>query len=445
MMSKKMKKWLALGLAAGMTASMLAGCGNQGTSASGTTQDAKTESGQTDATKTDEGTEEEITLRVSLWDYTATQYYKEQFDGFMEKYPNIKIEVVESSAADYDDMILTKMAGKENYDVVFTKGLPALSGLIGMNYVYPLDEFIENDPEFDKAAYSNLTDQMQMDGCTYGVPFRKDNILLFYNKDLFDAAGVAYPEDGMTMDEYYELAKQMTSGEGADKVYGAHCHVWANNIFLFPRRVGQFDPWGTDKSALKPYYETFLKMQDEGIIQDFGALTASNTHYSGVFYNQQAAMMEMGTWFINMLVENADFNWGVCSVPNVDGIGNTSAVGGVTPVSIGAYSEHPEEAWEFIKYVTGEEGAMILAENGILPGYSSDKIDEIFESLDGVPEGISDYLSSDTFYVDTPLNPNGKEADSIITEEHELIMTKSVSIDEGLKEMEERVNIVLEQ
>lgn len=88
---------------------------------------------------------------------------------------------------------------------------------------------------------------------------------------------------------------------------------------------------------------------------------------------------------------------------------------------------------------------MILAENGILPGYSSDKIDEIFESLDGVPEGISDYLSSDTFYVDTPLCPNGKEADSIITEEHELIMTKSVSIDEGLQEMEERVNIVLGQ
>lgn len=444
MMSKKVKKWLALGLAAGMTVSMLAGCGNQDTADSGVTQDAK-ESKETDGQESDDGAEEEITLRVSLWDYTATQYYKEQFDGFMEKYPNIKIEVVESSAADYDDMLLTKMAGKENYDVVFSKGLPALSGLIGMNYVYPLDEFIENDAEFDKAAYSNLTDQMQMDGQTYGVPFRKDNILLFYNKDLFDAAGVPYPEDGMTMDEFYELARQMTSGEGADKVYGAHCHTWANNIFLFPRRVGQFDPWGTDKSALKPYYETFLKMQDEGIIQDYGALKASNTHYSGVFYNQQAAMMEMGTWFINMLVENADFNWGVCSVPNVDGIGNTSAVGGVTPVSIGAYSEHPQEAWEFIKYVTGEEGAMILAENGILPGYSSDKIDEIFESLDGVPEGISDYLSPDTFYVDTPLCPNGKEADSIITEEHELIMTKSVSIDEGLQEMEERVNIVLGQ
>lgn len=444
-MKQKIARWLALGLSAGMLSGMLAGCGKQqaAPAAEPKTEEKAEAAAEEKVQEADDG--EEVTLRVSLWDYTATQYYKDQFDGFMNKYPNIKIEVVESSAADYEDMILTKMAGKENFDVVFTKGLPSLSGLIGMNYVYPLDDFINNDPEFDKTAYSNLTDQMQMDGKTYGIPFRKDNILLFYNKDLFDKAGVAYPEDGMTMDEYYELAKKMTSGEGASKVYGAHSHTWASNIFLFPRRVGQFDPWGTDKSSLKPYYETFLKMQDEGIIQDFGALKASNTHYSGVFYNQQAAMMEMGTWFINMLVENADFNWGVCSVPNIEGIGNTCAVGGVTPVTIGAYCEHPKEAWEFIKYVTGEEGAVILAKNGILPGYSSDKIDEIFESLKGVPEGISNYLSAETFYVDTPLNPNGKEADSIISEEHELIMTKSVSIDEGLKEMTDRVNEVMGQ
>lgn len=43
---------------------------------------------------------------------------------------------------------------------------------------------------------------------------RYDNNLIFYNKDLFDAAGVAYPEDGMTMAEYHELAAKMTSGRG---------------------------------------------------------------------------------------------------------------------------------------------------------------------------------------------------------------------------------------
>lgn len=51
-----------------------------------------------------------------------------------------------------------------------------------------------------------------------------------------------------------------------------------------------------------------------------------------------------------------DFNWGVCSMPNFEGEGNISAVGGVTPVSIGAYSKHPQEAWDLITYICGEEG-----------------------------------------------------------------------------------------
>ncbi|MCR5255197.1 MAG: sugar ABC transporter substrate-binding protein [Acetatifactor sp.] len=432
-------------LIAAMVSSLFAGCGSKADTpdTSAASEETQVEEVKEEETATEDSVED-VTIRVSLWDYSSTQYYKDQIAAFEKAYPHIKVDVAEAPAGDYEDMIITKMAGRENYDVVFTKGLPSLSALISMNYVQPLDDYIANDADFDKSAYSNLTDQMQMNGKTYGVPYRKDNILLYYNKDLFDAAGVDYPQDGMTMDDYYELAKKMTSGSGNEKIYGAHLHTWASCVFLFPRRVGQFDPWGTDKSALKPYYETFLKMQDEGLIMDYGTLKASNTHYSGVFYNKQVAMMEMGTWFINMLVENADFNWGVCSVPNVDGVGNTCAVGGVTPVMIGAYAEHPDEAWEFIKFVTGEEGAKILASNGILPGYSCDAVDEIFDALPGAPENLSDYLSADTFYVDTPLNPNGKEADSIISEEHDLIMTKSISVDDGLKEMEERVNAVIE-
>ena len=46
-----------------------------------------------------------------------------------------------------------------------------------------------------------------------------------YNKDLFDAAGVAYPSNDMTWDEYYDLAAKMTSGEGSSKVYGTHHHT----------------------------------------------------------------------------------------------------------------------------------------------------------------------------------------------------------------------------
>lgn len=138
-----------------------------------------------------------------------------------------------------------------------------------------------------------------------------------------------------------------------------------------------------------PYYKEFLAMQDEGVIYDYGTLTSSNLHYTGIFYNQQVAMLQMGTWFVKGLFENAkDFEWGVCSMPNNDGMGNENCIGGVTPVSIGAYAKHPAEAWQFIKYVCGEEGAKILASCGIIPAYSMGAVEEVF---DAAPENYREH------------------------------------------------------
>ena len=304
---------------------------------------------------------------------------------------------------------------------------------------------MEKDQTFDKKNYSGLIEQLSIDGKTYGVPFRKDNTLIFYNKDLFDKAGVEYPKDGMTMEEYEELAQKMTGGEGNDKVYGAHTHTWTSNVSQYARRVEEFNPVETSTyKELIPYYKTILNMQDKKITQDYGSLKTSNIHYSGVFYNQQAAMLEIGTWYINMLCENVDFNWGVCALPNDKGEGNDKAVGGVTPVSIGSYSKHPEAAWEFIKYICGEEGAKVLAQNGILPGFSGKAVNDIFDALPeshkGVPNNLSKYIDLDTYIIEFPMSNKAKEIDTVINEEHSAIMTGTETPEDGIQHMIDRVN-----
>lgn len=388
---------------------------------------------------------ETITLRVSLWDYSNLEYYKTMFSSFMEKYPNIIIEPVEFSADEYDNTIITQLGGRQDFDVVFTKGTPALSSLIQQNHLLPLDDYIAADSSFNSENYLGLVDQLSLNGNIYGVPFRKDNNMIFYNKDLFDAAGVDYPHDGMTMQEYHELAAKMTSGTGNDKVYGAHVHTWSNNVYMYARRIEAFDMLEKETYAnLKPYYEEILAMQDEGVIQDYGVLKSSNIHYSGVFYNQQAAMLQIGSWFINMLCENADFRWGCCSIPNMEGIGNDVGVGGVTPVSIGAYAKHPEEAWLFITYICGEEGASVLAESGIVPGYSSAAISQIFDEIPqaypNAPEQLSVYLDLDNYVIEQRMDRLSKTIENILDEEHSAIMTNSVTVDEGLQRLYERVS-----
>lgn len=448
---KKRRFWAAM-LASMMAIGALTGCGgsNAGSTeggAAGTnaaaTQAAPSESAQ--------ATGEKVTIKVATWDYSNTAYYKTLIEAFEAKFPNIKVEVVEFAADEYDNVIVTQLSGKQDFDVVYTKSTPALSALIKQGHIYALDEFIKSDDSFKSEDYAGLVDQLTLDGKTYALPFRYDNNLIYYNKDLFDAAGVDYPQDGMTMAEYHELAAKMTSGEGNEKVYGAHVHTWPSNVYDYPNRTGDFyfidpDTYG----SLTEYYNEILAMQDEGLVQDFGVLQSSNIHYSGVFYNQQAAMLQIGTWYINMLCENVkDFNWGVCALPNNAGIANENSIGGVTPVSIGSYSKHPAEAWQFMTFACSEEGAEILANCGVVPGFSSDKIGEIFDSLHdqhpNAPEGISKYLTCENKLMEVPMSAKNKEIDSIFKEEHSAIMTKSISVEEGIKELTERVKEVIAQ
>ena len=86
--------------------------------------------------------------------------------------------------------------------------------------------------------------------------------MLYFNKDLFDKAGVPYPSADMTWDEYEELAKKMTSGEGSAKVYGTHNHTWQALVSNWAVQDGKNTLMSEDYSFLKPYYEQALRMQD---------------------------------------------------------------------------------------------------------------------------------------------------------------------------------------
>ncbi len=460
------KKLVAAMMAAVMTIGLLAGCGGSGDSAGGdaaadnaSAGDAATEDAapaEPQQAEVAEATTEDVTIKVALWDYSNTEYYKTIFDAFQAQYPNISIDVVEFTADEYEDVVTTQLGGKQDFDVVFMKGTPKLAALVNQGHVYAIDDLLANDADFNKDAYAGLVDELSLDGHTYALPFRYDNNLLYYNKDLFDAAGVPYPEDGMSMADYHELAKKLTSGEGNDKVFGAHVHTWASNVYMYPARTEAYkfdDP--TTYNSLLDYYNEILAMQDEGLVQDYGMLKSSNIHYSGVFYNQQAAMMQMGTWYINMLFENVgegkenNFNWGVCSIPNNDGMGLGNCIGGVTPVCIGAYATHPAEAWQFIKYICGEEGAKVLASCGIIPGYSSPAVGEIFDAAPqtypNAPEGLSKYMNCEKNLPEQPMNAKGGEISTIVDEEHSAIMTKSITAEEGVQNMIDRVNAALGQ
>ena len=194
---------------------------------------------------------------------------------------------------------------------------------------------------------------------------------------------------------------------------------------------------------MKPAYEQAVRMQDEGIMQSYANLKTGSIHYISVFEQQQCAMLPMGSWFIGTLIQDKeagkfDFNWGVTTIPHPEGVEAGATVGSTTPVAIIAKSDDLDLAWEFVKFATGEEGAMALADNGIFPAASTDAINEKLAAIPGFPEDGTDALNITSWVLDRPIDAKMAAVRKVLEEEHDLIMIGEEDIDTGIANMNQR-------
>ena len=195
------------------------------------------------------------TLTWAVWDYATTPYYDALINAYEAANPDVNIEVIDLGSADYQTALQIQLSGGgSDFDVVAVKDIPGYNNLVKAGLLQDLTPLAERDG-VDTAAYGGIVEQVSVDGKFYELPFRSDFWVIFYNKDLFDAAGVPYPDNDMTFEEYDQIARAVTSGSGASKVYGAHYHTWRSAIQLFGILDGQHQITdGGDYIYLKPNY-----------------------------------------------------------------------------------------------------------------------------------------------------------------------------------------------
>ncbi len=404
----------------------------------------------TEAEPTDAPTEEvaePTTLTMTAWDISTTPYWQAVVDAYEAQNPDVHVELLDISSAEYQDKVNIMLSGGDETDIITVKDIPGYSAMLTRNQIIPLEGYIEAD-KIDLSVYSGAAEELTFEGSIYALPFRSDIWILYYNKDLFDAAGVDYPTNDMTWEEFDQVARQVTSGSGADKVYGAHFHTWRSTVQLGTVQDGKNTVIATDYSFMKPMYDMVVGMQNDGIIMDYGSLKAGSIHYSGVFKNEQIAMLPMGSWFIGSLIAaknegEIDFNWDVVKYPHPEGVEPGTTAGTLTSLAINANSKNKDAAWDFIKFYGGPEGAKALAATGNLPAMRNAEILEVFSSLEGVPPGATEALQTTTVRLELPMHPKVGAVEQILNEEHDLIMTGSVSVDEGIAEMTSRISEAL--
>ncbi len=444
----KMKKVMASALTIAMLGGMIAGCGNTNAPAAAstpapaeTTPAAETTAAKEETPAAEEASGEQVTIKVAHWDSTLEPSTQMLIDGFEAANPNIKVELIDIASAEYSNKLTVMLNGGNDLDVVWVKDPDNTPSIAERGQLEDLTSYIERDG-VDLSAM-NGADALNLDGKQVALPVSTGFYVLYYNKDIFDAAGVEYPSNDMTWEEFEELAKKVTSGEDNDKKYGALLHTWQACVQNWAVQDGKHTILDTDYSFMKPYYEMALRMQDEGTIMDYSTLKTGNIHYSSVFMEGQCAMMPMGSWFMATMIQKTkagetSVNWGVATLPHPADVEAGYTVGSTTPMGVNANSKNKDAAWEFVKYCSGEEGADIYATTGQIPARMNESTIKKLAEQEGMPEGVEEALQTKNVVMDRPLEIHSAEVNQMLGEEHSLIMIKELSIDDGLAEMGER-------
>ena len=391
--------------------------------------------------------EETKTLTIVTWDANTTAYLTAQKEAYEASHPGVKIEYIDVSSQDYSQKVATMLTNDKS-DIYMVKDIPSLLNWYETNSCTDLNDYIAS-ANYDLSGFVGMEAYYSFDGHQVALPFRSDFEVLYYNKDLFDAAGVAYPTNDMSWEEYKEKALALT--DEANNIYGTHYHTWLSTAVNYTVADGVNTLLDGEYSDLAYFYQLIQDLEDAGACMPYSEITAAGLHYSGAFGNGNIAMMPMGYWYVSTLIQNISNgtynikNWGIAAMPTKEDVKAGSTFGNLTGVMINSKSEQKDLAWDYVAWLCGEEGAKATASVGNRPAWVSEGVADVMASVEGFPtdEGSKAALLPTFVAIEIPGSQYTAQINSILGEEHSAIMTREISIEEGIENMNERVGDVL--
>jgi multiple sugar transport system substrate-binding protein len=289
-------------------------------------------------------------------------------DDFHKANPDITVKVDVSDWDSYWTKLNTLIAGGTPPDV-FAMDAPLFLDWQSRGALLNLQPYIDANPGFLDGVYpQTLTAYETADGY-YGLPRDFQTIVLFYNKDMFDAAGVPYPTEDWTYDDLMAAAKQLTvdtDGDGKIDQYGLWSDtwdmellwseaIWANGGEIISEdhsktligEGGAMDAW--------KYIDSLYK---EGVMP---TPTAAGEFGGDLFQAGKAAMTTIGHWAVPGYVQSG-INFDVVPMPSGPA-GEATSVNSAGFV-ISKDSKNKDAAFEFVKFAMSEAGQKRLAELG---------------------------------------------------------------------------------
>lgn len=313
-------------------------------------------------------------LSIKVLSYAGDSALDALIAAFYANYPNYRIDKVSVPSGNSAADTVKYRLSEGQVDVVAT-ALPgiALPEMAAAGQLAELDPYIKKS-KFDLQPLGTAVEQMRIDGSLYDLPYAAQPMVVLYNQDMFQAAGLPLPREGWTWDQFREAARTLTKGNGDSKVWGVSTYSpdALVSIWLFQRMAGgaTFVP---DEKSLREALQFFTTL----ILTDKAMppmKTGTTAMYDRIPFEQgKAAMSVERLYNLTMVSQRAKFKWNVAPIPVVPGGADAQLISPMT-YAIASNAPNPDGAWVFLSFAAGREGAAALAKAGQFPMYNTAEV-----------------------------------------------------------------------
>ncbi|EJS68597.1 hypothetical protein ICY_04671 [Bacillus cereus BAG2X1-3] len=301
-----------------------------------------------------QGKSGEKVLRFATWDTGESLKYQQDIAKKFEKAnPGVKVQV-EAYADGFEDKLAASFGAKNPPDVMYMWNYPDY-----YKSLEPLDDYVNKDSSFKTTFddfYTNILNYHKFKNTTYGFPIGFTTRVIYYNKKLFQEAGVPLPTSGWTWEQFSDAAKKLSNPEkkqygfvlsSKKNSYAFQEYVWSNGSSFISPDGKKVDGY-MNSSKTQEILNDFQHMIDEksAIVSD--KVTES-------FKSGKIAMIENGIWPLEDF-KKAGMDFGTAEIPSFHGQPSKGVIHSAG-IAMAKDSKEKDLAWKFIKYFVSAEAA----------------------------------------------------------------------------------------
>lgn len=410
----------------------------------------------------------DVTLQYWMWDDTQVPAYQACADQFTKENPNVTVEISQAAWSQYWTNLTTQIAAGSAPDV-WVDQVSYYPQFVENNQILDIQPFVEKD-DVDLDQYvEGMAELWENGDARYGLPKDWDTMGLVYNKAALQAAGIDEaamseltwnPDDGGTFEE--TIAKLTTDKQGRNgldpafdennvAVYGflpewadgsQGQNGWGNLAQSNGWTYADKNPFGTefnyDDPKLVETIDWLAGLSDEGYAPKLDA--QSTLARSEVLTSGTGALTTLGSFNLAVYKDMTD-QYGFAPLP-IGPEGRKSAINGLSD-AIYAGTDHPDEAWEWVKYLGSAECQNTVAETGVVfPAVkeASDRAAEVRESqgLNTQPFLDEQKAEDGTFII--PISLHGTEINQIVQDAIQSVALGTQDAENALTAANDQVN-----